>query len=52
MIASMQVEWRTKSNANTGAPLLTEEHAAPGGDSDWSLANAIADNNIGDGPQW
>ena len=43
MIASMPVEWRAKSNANTGAPLLTEEHAAPGGDSDWSLASAIAD---------
>lgn len=43
MIASMPVEWRAKSNANTGAPLLTEEHAAPGGDSDWSLANVIAD---------
>ena len=39
----MPVEWRAKSNANTGVPLLTEEHDAPGDDSDWSLINAIAD---------
>ena len=43
MIVSMPLEWRAKSNANTGAPLLTEEHAAPGSNSDWSMVNAIAD---------
>ena len=43
MIVSMPIEWQAKSNANTGAQSMTEEHAAQDGASDWSLANAIAD---------